>query len=86
MTNVERIAARSRIAEISPVPASATDWLQIVSGEFHEIPGLHLTKLQVQRLWGLDVLTCEALLDALVEARSLQRTEDGAYVRADTAQ
>jgi hypothetical protein len=68
---------------MSVVHASAADWLQIVLGEFHEMPGLQLTKLQVQRLWGLDALTCDALLDALVEARFLQRTENGAYARAD---
>ena len=38
--------------------------------------------IQVQCLWGLDVLTCDALLDALVEARFLRRTQDGACARA----
>ena len=31
-----------------------TDWLQLIRAEYHEIPGLHLTKPQVQRLWNLD--------------------------------
>lgn len=60
------------------------DWLQLIRAEYLEIPGLHLTKRQVQRLWGLDSVTCEALVDALVDARFLRRTPAGAYVRADT--
>ena len=60
------------------VQASAADWLHIVRGEFQEIPGLHLTKPQVQRLWGLDAATCDELLDSLM--RFLRRTY-GEYAR-----
>jgi hypothetical protein len=56
-------------------------WEQIVRGEFHEMPGLTLTKQQVQRLWGLDEVTCDELLDALVTARFLRRTPRGQYTR-----
>ena len=63
------------------VQASAADWLHIVRGEFHEIPDLHLTKPQVQRLWGLDAGTCDKLLDALVETRFLKRPHNGEYAR-----
>lgn len=59
------------------------DWLQLVRAEYLEIPGLHLTRTQVQRLWGLDETTRDELLDALVEARFLRETPDGGYVRAD---
>jgi hypothetical protein len=65
------------------VETSVTDWLQIIRGEFQEIPGLNLTKKQVQRLWGLDPSTCDALLGALVDARFLRRTPSGSYVRFD---
>ena len=47
--------------------APAYDWLQLIQGEYLESPGLNLTKPQVQRLWGLDPLTCDALLDELVD-------------------
>jgi hypothetical protein len=67
---------------MNAVQATVADWLQIVRGEFQEIAGLHLTKPQAQRLWGLDAPTCEALLDALVSVRFLRRTQDGVYVRA----
>jgi hypothetical protein len=44
-----------------------TDWLQLIRAEYLEIPGLSLTTQQVQRLWGLDLVTTEAVLAALVE-------------------
>jgi hypothetical protein len=63
------------------IQTSAADWLHIVRGEFQEIPGLHLTKPQVQRLWGLDAATCDEILKSLVETRFLRRTHNGAYAR-----
>ena len=36
---------------------------------------------QVQRLCGLDRTTCQMVLDALVDAKSLRVTPDGAYTR-----
>ena len=59
--------------------------LQRVQGEFREMPGLRLTPAQASRLWGLDAVSSQALLDALVDARFLFRTHDGAFMRrADT--
>jgi hypothetical protein len=58
------------------------DWLALIQAEYDEIPGLSLTKPQVQRLWGLDDVTCDALLEALEAARFLRRTADNTYVRA----
>jgi len=60
-----------------------TDWLPLIRAEYHEIPGLHLTKRQFQRLWNLDDSTCEAVLDVLETSRFLRRTRAGGYVRAD---
>ena len=68
---------------MNAVEATATEWLQIIRGEFQEIPGLLLTKSQAQRLWGLDVTTCDALLGELVSRRFLKRTHGGMYARAD---
>jgi len=69
----------------APTTSTTTipDWLQLIRAEYLEIPGLHLTRSQVQRLWGLDPATCDELLGALLDARFLTRTRDGAYVRAD---
>jgi Holliday junction resolvase-like predicted endonuclease len=60
-----------------------TDWVQLIRAEYLEIPGLSLTMRQVQRLWGLDLVTSEAVLAALVEVKFLRRTGQGGYVRAD---
>jgi hypothetical protein len=59
------------------------DVLRRVQGEYIEMPGLRLTTAQAQRLWGLDQASCDALLDALVDAKFLFRTRDGAFVRSD---
>jgi len=61
------------------------DVLRRVKGEYLEMPGLRLTIAQAQRLWGLDRAVCDALLGALVEAKFLLRTRDGAFVRSDHA-
>ena len=62
---------------------SVADWLQLIRAEYLEIPDLHLTRWQAERLWGLDAPTSEALLDALVGTGFLRRTRVGAYVRSD---
>jgi hypothetical protein len=56
-----------------------------VQCEFLEMPGLRLTEPQARRLWGLDPISCTALLDALVDARFLLRTRDGAFMRVEHA-
>jgi hypothetical protein len=56
--------------------------LRVVQAEYLEIPGLHLTKPQARRLWGLDPYMCDALLDTLVAAQFLRCTPRGAYVLA----
>jgi len=59
--------------------------LRRVQGEFLEMPGLRLTHAQARRLWGLDASSCEALLEALVDAKFLFQTRDGAYMRVEHA-
>jgi hypothetical protein len=58
------------------------DVVRRVRGEFLEMPGLRLTPQQARRLWRLDEAACEKVLGALVEARFLARTRDGAFVRS----
>lgn len=57
---------------------SSIEWLQLIRGEYLEIPGLHLTERQVERMWGLDTLMCRSLLEALVDTGFLRRTIGGA--------
>lgn len=61
------------------------DVLQRIQGEYLEMPGLRLTAAQAQRLWGLNSEMCASLLAALVDAKFLSRTRDGAYIRMDGA-
>ena len=67
-------------------PTHATEEvLRRVQGEFLEMPGLRLTEPQARRLWGLDAASCQALLGALVDAKFLFRTRDGAFMRVEHA-
>ena len=56
------------------------DVMRRIHGEYREMPGLRLTAAQAQRLWNLDRDQCTAVLDALIEARLLHRTDDGAFI------
>ena len=60
-----------------------TDWLRLVRAGYLEDPGLRLTKAQIQRLWGLDANTCDALIHTLVESRFLRRSATDRYARSD---
>jgi hypothetical protein len=64
-------------------PRGIQDVVRRIRGEFLEMPGLRLTPEQAQRLWRLDPMACDAVLGALVDARFLARTRDGAFVRDD---
>jgi len=63
--------------------AMVQSWVQIVRGEYLEIPGLSLTRSQVQRFWGFDAPTCERVLDALTGTRFLRRTHGDEFVRVE---
>jgi hypothetical protein len=51
--------------------------------EYLEMPGLRLTVAQAQRLCGVEPTMCQAILDALVDAKVLYRESDGQYARLD---
>ena len=71
---------------MKPEPARPVDdVLRRVQGEFLEMPGLRLTEPQARRLWGLDPVSCSALLEALIDAKFLFRTRDGAFMRVEHA-
>ena len=57
-----------------------THVLDVIKAEYREMPCLSLTKPQMQRLWGLEPLVCDAVIDALVGARVLRKTANGMYV------
>jgi hypothetical protein len=73
---------RTHHATAGPL-ASVRNWLQIVKAEYREVPGLQLTRRQIQRMWSLDDTLCSAVLSALTEARILRLTPNGHYVRGE---
>ena len=52
-----------------------------IQRDFLDAPALRLTLPEVERRFGIDRMSCEALLGALVDARVLTRAVDGAYTR-----
>jgi hypothetical protein len=55
-------------------------FIAIVQAEYREMPGLRLTKPQMQRFLGIDVLTCQIVLEELERQQFLRRTPRDAYV------
>jgi hypothetical protein len=55
------------------------EWSQRILAEYREMPGLRLTLRQAARLWALDTVDCQAILDTLVAAGSLRRSPKGEY-------
>jgi hypothetical protein len=60
------------------------DWVRLIESEFAEMPGLHLSKRQAQRLWNLDSSTADIIFDALEASSFLKRTTTNMYIRADS--
>ena len=54
-----------------------------VLGEYREMPGLALTIEQARRLWGCDAMTCQRIVDVLVERRVLRWSRDRRLIRAE---
>ena len=71
---------------MATVTADTTDVLHRVRAEYREMPGLRLTQRQAQRLWNLDSITCETILETLESTRFLRRTSDHTYVLASRDQ
>jgi hypothetical protein len=82
-TAVSTFRSREPVETMIAAQQTIADWLHLIRSEYLEIPGLNLTRQQVQRLWSLDAATCDALLDALLAGKFLKLTDHGAYVRAD---
>jgi hypothetical protein len=64
-------------------PEDFRDWIRLVQCEYAEMPGLHLSKRQAQRLWNLDQRSTEMIFDTLEASHFLKRTANDIYVRAD---
>jgi len=51
----------------------------MIAGTYGEMPGLRLHLEQAARLFGLQRGTCEVVLEDLVRAGRLRRSNDGQY-------
>jgi hypothetical protein len=69
-------------AHRSPPHLDFVRLLEIVRGEYLEMPGLRLTRQQARRLWALDADTCDALLATLEGSGFLRRSREGEYMLA----
>jgi hypothetical protein len=58
-------------------------WVQLIKSEYAEMPGMHLSKRQAQRLWNLDEPSMDFILGALEAAKFLKRMPNDTYIRAD---
>ena len=56
--------------------------IERVLGEYREMPGLALTIEQARRLWGCDAVTCQRIVDVLVERHVLRWSQDRRLIRA----
>ena len=59
------------------------DWVRLVQSEFAEMPGLHLSKRQEQRMWNLDARTTDVIFSTLEASHYLRRMPNDIYIRAD---
>ena len=66
---------------IGPGPVIDIALLRRMWSEFVEMPGLRLTRVQAQRLWGVDAETCISALDTLMALKLLVRSPEGHYSR-----
>ena len=65
---------------VAPPAARVIDLVGLLRSEYEEMPGLCLTRAQVQRLWLLEPSACDAVLGAMLDAGYLRLTSGG-YVR-----
>lgn len=63
-------------------PGDLAHWLALVKALFKEIPHLHVTRLQIKRLWDLDDALTDELLATLFASGYLVETPDHQICRA----
>ncbi len=69
-----------QIHTTKPPTSRVTDLVGLIRAEYDEMPGLCLTRAQVQRLWLLEPEACDNVLRALLDAGYLRLSTRG-YVR-----
>ena len=66
-------------------PEKFCDWVRLIQSEYVEMPGLHLSKRQAQRLWNLDARSTDMIFDVLEASNFLRRMPNDMYIRADVS-
>ncbi len=59
---------------------STTTLIRQMRDEYQKLPGLKLTREQACRLWAVNVETCDAAIDALVQEGFLHKTGTGKFI------
>ena len=54
--------------------------IERVLGEYREMPGLALTLAQAERLWGMEAVMAQQVIEALVSSGALQWSRDGRLI------
>ena len=72
------------MASRPPLNVPSVELLRRIRAEYLEMPGLHLTAQQAQRLFGLEAETCDAVLATLLDAKFLIRTHSGLFAMVAT--
>jgi DNA-directed RNA polymerase specialized sigma24 family protein len=65
--------------------ASRTSLEDRIRGEFFEMRGVALTASEAARLMGVPPAACSRILHRLIEEGSLRLTQDGRYMRPESA-
>jgi hypothetical protein len=52
------------------------EWIRLIRSEYLEMPGLRLTKPEMQRLWRLEPHVCDTILNVLLESHFLKKSGD----------
>ena len=60
------------------------DLAWLVHAEFQEMPGMHLTFAQAQRLWNLSTEDCKAVFDYLLSSGMVARDSDNRFCRFES--
>ena len=75
-----RIMSASQLAVEASAEHAPSSSAELIRTEYREMPGLRLTKRQIQRMWSLDPDSCDMLVEMLVAEKFLIRAGAG-YVR-----
>jgi len=70
---------RRHIRGTSQAEPSRTHLVSMIIGAYREMPGLSLQLPQAARLFGVQPITCQVVLDYLVADGQLRRTPAGHY-------